>query len=150
MGIPCSPARIFPDFGPAERRSNMDNKRYLPVISRKESCKLAVSDICYVYRTNRKLQFETDLGVKTTYKKIADIEKNLGPEFYRCTSGCIVNLTRIGDMKEGIVYFDDGKTIKLGKESFLRLKQKFNAYLLGFIPSDDSNNEDSEESEENE
>lgn len=143
-----SPARIFPDLGPCERRSFMSKKKYLPIISRKESCKLAVSDICYVYRTNRKMQFETDLGVKTTYKKIADIEKNLGPEFYKCTSGCIVNLTRIVDMRDGIVYFDDGKTIKLGKESFLRLKQKFNAYILGLISSDDEN-EESEDNEEN-
>ena len=126
----------------------MSKKRYLPVISRKESCKLAVSDICYVYRTSRKLQFETDLGVKTTYKKIDDIEKYLGPEFYSCMSSCIVNLTRIIDMKEGIVYFDDGKTMKLGKESYLRLKQKFNAYILGLIQSDEESEEGKEDEED--
>ena len=125
----------------------MKNTRYIPVISRKENCKLAVSDICYVYRTNRKLNFETDLGVKSTYVKMDIIERCLGPEFCRCMSGCIVNMSRIKDMRDGIVLFDDGKIIKLGRDAFIKLKQRYKTYLYDLLSRDKTDDPDNDEDE---
>lgn len=117
----------------------MSKEPYIPVVNRRESCKLAFSDICYVYRTNRKVRFETEYGEKYMYTKMDDVEKSLGPEFFRCMSGCIVNMSRIKDMRDRIVFFDDGKTIKLGRESFVKLHQKYNAYLHGLLREREEN-----------
>lgn len=124
----------------------MNKVKYLPIITRDESCKLDINDICYVYRVNRKLQFETDYGVKYVYAKIDDIEKYLGSDFFRCMSGCIVNIARIIDMKRAVVYFDNGKSIRMGRETYIKVKQKFNAYMLQL--AEQYENERKEEEEE--
>ena len=109
----------------------MKDVRYLPIITRTESCKLNVHDICYVYRCGRKLQFVTDNNVINAYGKMDDIEKILGDDFFRCMSGCIVNMSRITDMKRRNVYFDNDRLLELSRDPFIRLKQRFNAYLIG-------------------
>ena len=109
----------------------MKDVRYLPIITRTESCKLNVHDICYVYRSGRKLQFVTDNDVINTYGKMDDIEKLLGDDFCRCMSGCIVNMSRIIDMKHRNVYFDNDKLLELSRDPYILLKQRFNAYLIG-------------------
>lgn len=112
-------------------------RKYIPIITRKESRKLAIDEICYIYRSNRKLMFETDSGLIHSYDKIDEIEQYLGPNFYRCMAGCIVNLARIKDMKDLTVIFDNDKIYKPGKESYQRIKRKYNAYLVRLLLHDD-------------
>lgn len=121
----------------------MSNTKFYPIINKNESYKLELKDICFIYRANRILRFDTMHGVIHTYDKIDNVEKYLGPEFYRCLSGCIVNVTKIKKMKKLIVYFEAGESLKLGKEAFLRVKQRFNAYMLGLLrESDDQDDPD--------
>lgn len=108
----------------------MSNVRYLPVISRNESCKLRESDICYIIRDRRRLNFETVLGEMHSYGSMDDLEGMLGPDFYRCMSGCIINITRIKDMKDDAVLFENGKYCKMGRDTYRKVKQKFNTYLF--------------------
>lgn len=115
----------------------MKKIKYLPIINRSESCRVKVSDICFISRDNRKLFFGTEDGTKMTYAKISSFEEFLGPEFVRCMSGCIINLAKVKDMKDLTVYFDNGETMELSRDSFLRAKQKYNAYLRKLLPSDD-------------
>ena len=112
----------------------MDKVKYLPIINRSDSCKLAVSDICYISRNHRKLQFDTDRGLLHTYAKMDDIEELLGPGFCRCMSGCIVNLAKVRELKDMTVYFETGESLRLGRDAYIKLKQRYNAYLLGLIP----------------
>ena len=109
--------------------------KYIPIINKSESCKLAINDICYVSRSSRKVSFETENGKIYTYYKIDNIDKILGPEFTRCMSSCIVNMSKIKDLKDNTVFFENGQKLKLGRDSFVRLKQKYNVYLLGLLPS---------------
>ena len=112
----------------------MDEVKYLPIINKSDSWKLELSDICYINRMNRKLAFETDSGTVETYEKIDDVLKYLGPEFFRCMSGCIVNISRIKRIKKSYVYFDNGKCFRLSRDPYIRLKQRFNAYLRNLVP----------------
>ena len=66
----------------------MKKYKFIPLIIRGESCKIALDEICYIYRSTRKLMFETDGGLKHTYDKLDDIEPFLSPEFFRCMVGC--------------------------------------------------------------
>ena len=123
--------------------------KYLPIINRSDSCKVKVSDICYITRDDRKLLFDTEYGLKTTNGKMNTVERYLGPEFVRCMSGCIVNLSKVRETKNMIVYFENGKELKLGRTGYVRLKQRFNAYLRKMPPWDDkkddiSGNEDAD------
>ena len=108
--------------------------KYFPIINRSDSCKVKVSDICYITRDDRKLLFDTEHGLKTTYGKISTVERYLGPDFVRCMSGCIVNLSKVRETKDMVVYFDNGKELKLGRTGYVHLKQKFNTYLRKMAP----------------
>ena len=116
--------------------------KYFPIINRSDSCKIKVSDICYITREDRKLLFDTEYGLKTTYGKIKTVEQYLGPDFVRCMSGCIVNLSRVREVKDMVIYFDNGETLELGREGYVRLKQKFNAYLRKISPWETAENEE--------
>ncbi len=111
----------------------MKKYKFIPLIIRGESCKIALDEICYIYRSTRKLMFETDGGLKHTYDKLDDIEPFLSPEFFRCMVGCSINLSRIYDMKDLIVFFDNGKIFRPGKETYLKIKRKYNEYLLHLL-----------------
>ena len=115
----------------------MKEVKYLPIINQSDSCKVKVSDICYITRENRKLLFDTENGLKVTYGDIGTLEDYLGPDFLRCMSGCIINLAKVQEIKDGIVYFEDGSTLTLGRAGYLRAKQKFNAYLRALVPWDE-------------
>ena len=112
----------------------MGNSKYLAIINKSDSIKLAVSDICYIARNSRKLEFETEKGTVETYEKMDHIEDCLGPKFYRCMSGCIVNMSRIIGIKQSCIYFDNGKSFRVGRDTYARVKQRFNAYLMGLTP----------------
>ena len=123
----------------------MDKVKYLPIINRSDSCKLKVNDICFVTRDNKKLVFGTEDGVKRTYGKMDQLEEYLEGDFVRCMSGCIINLAKVREVKDGTIRFDNGDTLKLGREGYVRVKQKFNAYLMGLLPSDDDEGDESGE-----
>ena len=112
----------------------MDEIKYLPIINRSDSCKVKVSDICFITRENRKLLFDTENGLKVTHGKINTLEKYLGPGFMRCMAGCIINLAKIREIRDGIIYFDDGATLRVGRDAYVKTKQKFNAYLRSMGP----------------
>ena len=112
----------------------MSKVKYLAVINKSESYRLEVSDISYISRNSRRIIFNTDDGVIKTYSKMDQIEDVLGPEFARCMSSCIINMTKIKELKDNTVYFQNGEKLKLGRDTYIRLKQKYNAYLLGLIP----------------
>ena len=114
----------------------MKKVKYLPIINRSESCRVEVSDICYITRDSRKLIFGTEDGTKMTYAKISTVEEYLGPDFVQCMAGCIINLAKVKDMKDFIVYFDNGETLELSRDAFLKAKQKYNAYLRNLLPQD--------------
>ncbi len=118
---------------------NRKESRYIPLISRNESFKLDADEICYVFRINRKLQFFTDSGIRSTYGKIDVAAAYLGPDFFRCTTGCLINLSRIRAVSGQVVYFDNGLTISPGKDTYLKIKKMFNAYLLNLLCTTDSN-----------
>lgn len=112
----------------------MGKSKYLPIINKSESYKLEISDICYISRSSRRILLNTDNEKIKTYSKMDSIEEKLGPEFYRCMSSCIINITKIKQLKDNTVYFENGETLRLGRDSYIRLKQRYNAYLLGLIP----------------
>lgn len=103
---------------------------FIPIITREESYKLPVDEICYIYRFNRKLMFETDSGLKHSYDKIDVIAGLLGPNFYRCMAGCIVNLARIEIIRDGSVKFDNGTIYNPGKAAYRKIKRMYNNYLV--------------------
>lgn len=121
----------------------MKKVKYLPIINRSDSCKVKVSDICFVTRENRRLLFATEDGIKKTYGKMDSIEELLDGDFVRCMSGCIINLARVKEVRDMVVYFDNGDTLKLGREGYVRVKQRFNAYLRDLLPQEEEDNGES-------
>lgn len=112
----------------------MGKTEYLPIINKSDSLKLKVSDICMIYKDNRKLKFDTDQGEKQMYGKLDKVEKYLGPEFVRCMSGRLINMDRVTELRDLTVYFDNGQSVRLGKDAYLKIKQRFNAYLCDLLP----------------
>ena len=118
--------------------------KYLPIINKKDSCKIKVKDICYVYRENRKLIFKIKDDSKETYGDMNKLAEYLGSDFLRCMSGCIINITKVKGIEDGMVYFDDGSSLHIGCKGFTRVKQKFNTYWRNMVPWDEPDSDDAD------
>lgn len=109
----------------------MGKANYLPVINRTGSYKLDISDIRLIIRERRKIRFDTRKGAISTYDDMDNIASYLDENtFVRCMNSCIVNLDRVACMYDMSIFFDDGTSFRVGRDNFIKVKQKYNSYLL--------------------
>ena len=109
-----------------------EQESYIPIISRDVSKKLKISDIYYIERIGRKLVFVTENEKYGMYEKVERIEKYLGENFFHCLVGLIVNLDKIEKLENFKITFDNKQEISLARDSYVKLKQIFNSYILKF------------------
>lgn len=110
---------------------NVQKMNYLPIITRNMSAKIDVELIKYIVRENRKLLILT--GEKnqdySVYRKIEDVVPYLNDDFAFATDGMLINFKWVRSMRDGRIDFWDGGRIDLGRDSFIRTRQRFNQYL---------------------
>lgn len=105
------------------------SRSYITVAARGSVRKVLVDRIVYLAREGRKLRVVTDDGEYSFYEKLENIVHLLDERFYPCLKGCYVNLEKISHMKDQQMFFENGASYGLGRENFIRTKQRYYYYL---------------------
>ena len=107
--------------------------KYIPVITRSYNRKIPVDDVFYLEQRQRKLVVVTEEGTFSSYQKIENVEAQLNDHFYHSLKKLIVNLDKIVEVRDRTVRFQNGVQLVLGRDSYVRTKQTYAAYLKNLI-----------------
>lgn len=105
--------------------------KYIPVVTKRYSCKVDTSDIIYIQQQQKKLVIVTDDEIYSYYEKMENVLECLDGRFFRIMKKLVVNLDKISMVKEQQVHFQNGDDIYLGKDNYVKTKQKYTAHLRG-------------------
>ena len=101
----------------------------IPIVNR-WCCKiLPISDIVYIFSNYRKSEIHTKDGMIPVYYGRNEIETYLDERFNHCLKSLIVNFDMISYMKDGVIGFINGEEVSLGRNSYIKVKQKFAMYV---------------------
>ncbi|QAT43144.1 LytTR family DNA-binding domain-containing protein [Aminipila luticellarii] len=87
--------------------------------------KILPQDIIFVEQDLRKVLFHLNSEIYGTYGKIETYMQHLPQEFYQCNKSFVINLDKVIKMRDQIIYFSDGKDIRIGRQSFHGAKKAF-------------------------
>ena len=91
--------------------------------------KVETSTILFVEKDGRKLHVVTDSREYSYYEKLSNIEHLFDSTFFQCRKGCYINLNRVTIMEDQCVFFDNGMTYWLGRDSYIKTKHAYVSYL---------------------
>lgn len=104
-------------------------ENYISIISGKVAARVKVSDVVFIERNRRKLHIVTDKDEYDYYEKLENIEPLLDGRFYPCLKGCYINLEKVTSMAEQSIQFENGEVFNLGRENFIKAKQRYMCFL---------------------
>lgn len=102
---------------------------YVPVITRKEAAKVRIREILYIETELRVVVIYTAGRAYRFYGKLDDILKYLDDRFYRCHKSCIINLEKVVRMEDGVFYFPEGVTLRVGQNNYRLSRNQYVKYL---------------------
>ena len=105
-------------------------RKYMPIINRGEVVKIYFDEIVYIESESRKIIFHTDRNNYSTYRKIEDVTALLPDSFHRCHKSCIINMEKVREMRDCVVYFENGMNIRMCRDKFAKSIQAYKGYLI--------------------
>ena len=106
-------------------------EKYLPIVNRSECNMVKLDDILYIRKEGRKINIVTEKAAFYEYCRMGEVEEHLDERFYNCLKGVIINFNQVQGMRDQTIIFRNGITFELGRDSFIRTKQTFAAYIKG-------------------
>ena len=106
---------------------------YIPIITRGYSRKINIDEILYLEQRQRKLAIITPDDTYICYERIENLEKVLDDRFFHALKKLVINLDKIMVAEDQKITFVDGTVMAMGRESYVRTKQRFSAYLKKLI-----------------
>ena len=106
---------------------------YIPVITRGYSRKVNIDEILYLEQKQRKLAIVTPDDTYICYERIENLEIVLDERFFHPMKKLVVNLDKIMIAENQKITFVDGTVISMGRESYIRTKPMFSAYIKNLI-----------------
>ena len=106
-------------------------EKFIPIVNRKECCKVWLDDVVYIENESRRVKIVTDEKEFYLYAKVSDLSPYFDSDerFYPCMKGMVVNFDRVSSMKDQIIYFRNGMQYMLGRTNYLKTKQTFVNYM---------------------
>lgn len=104
-------------------------KNYIFITTRSFIHKIPIDDIFLVERHARKLFVLTSDHEYEYYEKLDNVESRLDDYFLKCHASCIINMRKVRKFQNQVVEFDNGYNLILGKNSFVKAKQRFYAFI---------------------
>jgi len=104
-------------------------EKFVPVITKQYSRKVNIKDIVYIQQQQRRLAIVTDDETFICYERMDNIMENLDDRFFRVMKKLTINLEKVVMAKDQRLFFENGTSVYLGKENFVKTKQKFAGYL---------------------
>ena len=80
-------------------------------------------------KKQRKLHIATDRETYAVYERLEVAERILDRRFYACLRNFYINLDKVERMENQTVFFCNGDSFPLGRDSYVRAKQHYCAYL---------------------
>jgi hypothetical protein len=102
---------------------------YVPVITRKGAAKVRLREILYIETELRVIVIYTANREYRFYGKLDDILQYLDGRFYRCHKSCVINLEKIVQMEDGVFFFPEGVTLRVGQNNYRLTKNHYIKYL---------------------
>ena len=100
-------------------RVRSDSERYILLKTSGISRKILLDDIIFLESNNKKvIVYLSDGAVLESYKKMDDMERLLGPAFFRCHRGYIINLKHIVSYTTSEVTLVGGKRILIAQRKY--------------------------------
>ncbi|MBQ1407830.1 MAG: LytTR family transcriptional regulator [Eubacterium sp.] len=108
---------------------------YLPFVSKRMSGMIEIGSIEQIIQKGRQIVIivGNDENEYVFTGNIDELAAYLDERFCRSVRCCMVNLSRIKSMKDNCVEFFGGRKLYLGRDNFIKLKQRYNAYLNGLL-----------------
>ncbi len=106
-------------------------KEYVCVNGKGETWKLLKENILYIRQEQRYVVIQTREGEIKRWGKMKDMFPDLEEDksIHRCHSYCLINFDCVNGMKDSVVYFEGGKIMYLGINSFRQVRKAFIGYL---------------------
>lgn len=86
-------------------------------------------EILYVENVARKVILHMKHGEIAYYAKMREVEDALGPQFYRCHRGYLVNLDAVKGYEAGNIFLKNGECILMAKQKYNEFAEIYAAYL---------------------
>ncbi len=106
---------------------------YIPIITRGYSRIINLDEVLYFEQRQRRLAIITTDETYVYYERIENLEYLLDDRFYHALKKLVVNLDKIISAENQIITFVDGTTLELARESYIRTKQKYTAYIKNLL-----------------
>ncbi len=108
----------------------MNKRLYIPIVRASEIVKVYLDEIAYIESELRKINYYTDESTYSVYAKLDDIASKLPESFYRCHKRCFINLEKVRKMSDNTIYFENGKSIIMGQNNFIKAKHAYKNFLV--------------------
>ncbi len=104
---------------------------YIPIKTKFETSRIDINKIVYLEKNLRLLNIylESNGKIYTIYGKMEDVQKYLNESFYRVHKSCIVNFNKVFSMQDGVIYFEDGTTLRVGVQNFQAARKQFGIFI---------------------
>ena len=110
-----------------KKRNKKDRQIFIK--TRNKSITLNVSDILYLENEMRKIIVHTMSGEISFYGVMADVEQEVGEDFYRCHRGYLVNLSHVAEYDAENIMLTNGEKIYLSKNRYHDFVKQYMRYL---------------------
>jgi len=104
-------------------------ERYIPLITKSCIRKIFLADIVYIMKKQRKILIVTDAEQFEFYENLEPFLPYLDTRFYCCLRHAAINLDKVERMENQTIYFENGAWIWLGRDNYIKAKQRYTAYL---------------------
>lgn len=104
-------------------------KRQLFIQKRGKSMTVDVDDILFLENDMHKVVVHTTGEVFTFYGVMSELEEKVGPGFYRCHRGYLVNMAYISEYDAENIYLTTGDRIYLAREKYQDFVKHYMRYM---------------------
>lgn len=119
---------------PIYRNSIEDHPSMISIISAKMCARIMIEDIEYIEQEGRQLHIFTSDTDYVVYENINMMVEAVRykDSFFRSLKTIIVNFNRITKMEDEYIYFESGRCITLGRNSFCRTRNAFKKHIMRY------------------
>ena len=96
-------------------------------------CKIQAKDVFVIEKIGRKLKIVLEGDTYEYYERIENVEPALPEYFCKSNKGCFINFHRVKFVANQMVEMDNGYKVVLGRNSYVKTKQQYHAYIQDLI-----------------
>lgn len=109
---------------------NAEGIQQLLIKTRYKNSIIDVADIYYLENAGRKIIAHTKPETIEFYAVMTEMEQKLGPEFFRCHRGYLVNMAYVARYDASNIWLTNGDVIYLAKGRYQEFERQYRLFLM--------------------